>query len=193
MTTKKAEMDVQTDHDYDGIREFDNPLPRWWLLTFYGAVVFSVGYWFYYHTLAVGELPMASYKKELLAADAQQAAAEQNAVTEEQLLAMAKNPDDIQRGAAVFKQNCVACHGERAQGVIGPNLTDAYWLHGSKAKQIYSVVSAGVIEKGMPSWRPVLGASKVKEATAFVLSLKGKNEPGKPPQGLADDGRPAPQ
>lgn len=184
--------DVETNHDYDGIREFDNPLPRWWLLTFYGAVVFSVGYWFYYHTLAVGELPMVSYQNEIEAADKLEAAREQNSLSEDQLVALARDRDLVQRGAAVFKQNCVACHGERGQGVIGPNLTDAYWLHGSKGKEIFKVVSNGILEKGMPSWRPVLGASKVKEATAYVLSLKGRNEPGKPPQGQTDDGKPAP-
>lgn len=185
-------LDIETNHDYDGIREFDNPLPRWWLLTFYGAVAFSVGYWFYYHTLAVGEQPMASYKNEVEAADKLQAASEQNALTEDQLLALAHDQQAVQRGAALFKQNCVSCHGERAQGVIGPNLTDAYWLHGSRPKEIYKVVSTGILEKGMPSWRPVLGPSKVKDATAYVLSLKDKNEPGKPPQGQSADGKSAP-
>lgn len=185
--------DVETNHDYDGIREFDNPLPRWWLFTFYGAVVFAVGYWFYYHTLAVGELPMDGYKSEMELADKLQREAEKNALTDDQLLALAKDADTVQRGAALFKQNCVACHGDRGQGIIGPNLTDPYWIHGSKAKQIYNLVSGGSQEKGMPSWGPVLGASKVKEATAFVLSLKGKNEAGKAPQGTTDDGVPAPQ
>lgn len=181
-----------TQHDYDGIRELDNPLPRWWLLTFYGAVVFSVGYWFYYHTLAVGELPLAAYAAELEAGEKLQLAAELQAVGEDQLLALSKTPDAVQRGAAVFKQNCVACHGERGQGIIGPNLTDSYWLHGSKAKQIHHVIATGVLDKGMPSWRPVLGASKVQDATAFVLSLKGSNAPGKAAQGVSDDGQPAP-
>ncbi len=198
MTTTSADsalnaaQDKETPHEYDGIREFDNPLPRWWLLTFYGAVVFSVGYWFYYHTLAVGELPMAAYAVELEAGEKLQLAAELQAVGEEQLLALARSPDAVQRGAAVFKQNCVACHGERGQGLIGPNLTDAYWLHGSKAKQIHQVITAGILDKGMPSWRPVLGASKVQDATAFVLSLKGKDVPGKAAQGMSEDGRPAP-
>lgn len=186
-------LDVETNHDYDGIREFDNPLPRWWLLTFYGAVVFSVGYWFYYHTLAVGEMPMDSYKNEVEAAEKLAALSDQKSITEDQLLTLSHDGEAVQRGAAVFKQNCIACHGERAQGVIGPNLTDAYWLHGSKAKEIYKVVSTGILEKGMPSWRPVLGASKVKDATAYVLSLRGKNEPGKAPQGTSDDGKTAPQ
>jgi len=192
-------VDVETNHDYDGIHEFDNPLPRWWLLTFYGAILFSVGYWFYYHTLGVGELPLASYQSELEAAQKEEIArearleAEGKGVTEEQLLTLSHDKDAVQRGEQVFKQNCLPCHGERGQGVVGPNLTDAYWLHGSKAKEIYTVVSSGVLDKGMPSWRPVLGASKVKDATAFVLSLKGRNEPGKAPQGISEDGKPAPQ
>lgn len=181
-----------TQHDYDGIRELDNPLPRWWLVTFYGAVVFSVGYWFYYHTLAVGELPLAAYAAELAAGEKLQLAAELQAIGEDQLVALSKTPDAVQRGAAVFKQNCVACHGERGQGIIGPNLTDSYWLHGSKAKQIHQVIATGVLDKGMPSWRPVLGPGKVQDATAFVLSLKGTNAPGKAAQGLSDDGRTAP-
>ena len=185
--------DVETNHDYDGIREFDNPLPRWWLLTFYGAVVFSVGYWFYYHTLSVGELPQAGYQIEMEAAEKQDAAREQNALSEDQLLALARDQETVQRGASVFKQNCVSCHGDRAQGVIGPNLTDGFWLHGSHAKDIYKVVSTGVLDKGMPSWRPVLGTNKVRDATAYVLSLKDKNETGKAPQGVNQEGKLAPQ
>ncbi len=192
-TSPGMAADVKTDHDYDGIQEFDNPLPRWWLSTFYGAILFSVGYWFYYHTLLVGELPTDSYKRELETADKLQAAAELLAVTEQQLLTLSHDQETVQRGAIVFKQNCVACHGERGQGIIGPNLTDAYWLHGSQAKQIYNTVSNGILEKGMPSWRPVLGPNKIKDATAFVLSLRGKNEPGKPPQGVSESGQPAPQ
>lgn len=184
--------DIETEHEYDGIREFDNPLPRWWLLTFYGAVVFSVVYWFYYHTLAAGELPLASYTAELAAGEKLQLAAELRSVSEEQLVSLSHNPEAVQRGAAVFKQNCVACHGEQGQGIIGPNLTDSYWLHGNKAKQIYNVVTSGILDKGMPSWRPVLGPSKVQDATAFVLSLRGKNLPGRPPQGVSEDGRSAP-
>ena len=60
--------DVETGHDYDGIREFDNPLPRWWLMTFYGTVIFAIGYLFYYHTAATGDSQMTTYQKEITAA-----------------------------------------------------------------------------------------------------------------------------
>lgn len=196
--TSAAAGDVETGHDYDGIREFDNPLPRWWLLTFYGTVIFGIGYWFYYHTSQTGESQMVTYQKEqqqMKKEEDQKLAALEAAgkgVTEEQLLALSKDSAAVERGAAVFKQNCLACHGDRGQGVVGPNLTDKYFLHGSKAKDAYQVIGSGVIEKGMPAWRTVLGTSKVQDATAFVLSLRGKEIAGRPAQGVSEQGEPAP-
>lgn len=187
-----------TGHDYDGIRELDNPLPRWWLFTLYGAMVFSVWYWLYFHTLQAGLLPMAAFQDEVRRAqeeaDAREAAleAQGKGTSEDQLLALSRDPAVVERGAAVFKQNCVACHGDRGQGVVGPNLTDAYWLHGSKARDIYGCVSGGVLEKGMPAWKPALGLSKVKEAVAFVLSIRDTNVPGRAPQGQNPKGEAAP-
>lgn len=188
--------DVETGHDYDGIREFDNPLPRWWLVTLYGTIVFTFGYWFYYHTSQTGESPMAAYQKEIDQAkkeeDKKQAAleAQGKGVTEEQLVALSKDSAALERGAAIFKQNCLACHGDRGQGVVGPNLTDKYFLHGAKAKDAYQVIGTGILEKGMPAWRTVLGASKVQDVTAFVLSLRATEVPGKAPQGVTEQGEP---
>jgi cytochrome c oxidase cbb3-type subunit 3 len=110
-------------------------------------------------------------------------------VSDAQLLRMAQDAQSVQRGEAVFKQNCLPCHGERGQGVVGPNLTDRYFLHGSKALDTYKVISGGVPEKGMPAWRALLGTSKVQDAAAFVLTLRGKNLPGKEPQGVGEDGK----
>lgn len=193
-----AELGPDTGHDYDGIRELDNPLPRWWLFTLYGAVVFSVAYWFYFHTLRAGLLPMAAYQDEIRRAQEEQEKmeaaleAQGKGVTEEQLTALSRDPAVVERGAAVFKQNCVACHGDRGQGVVGPNLTDAYWLHGGKARDIYTNISTGVLEKGMPAWKPALGSTRVKEAVAFVLSIRDTNVAGKAPQGLTPAGQAAP-
>jgi cytochrome c oxidase cbb3-type subunit 3 len=198
MSATQETLGPDTGHDYDGIRELDNPLPRWWLFTLYGTIAFSVVYWFYYHTLGAGLLPMAAYRDELRRAqeeqDAREAAleAQGKGISDEQLAAMSRDPEVLARGAAVFKQNCVACHGDRGQGVVGPNLTDAYWLHGSKARDIYGSVSSGVLDKGMPSWKPVLGPTKVKEAVAYILSIRDSNVPGKAPQGTNSAGQVAP-
>ena len=93
--TSAAGENVDTGHDYDGIREFDNPLPRWWLVTLYATVIFSIGYWFYYHTSQTGESQMAAYQKEqaeVKKEEDQKLAALEAAgkgVTEEQIVAMA--------------------------------------------------------------------------------------------------------
>ncbi len=198
MTEQQIPLDPDTGHDYDGIREFDNPLPRWWLVTFYGAVVFAVGYWMYYHTLEAGILPRAAYEAELARIEEQESArlaqleAAGKGVTEDGFWQLAKDPQAVERGQAVFKQNCLSCHGDRGQGIIGPNLTDAYYIHGPKALDVYKTISSGVVEKGMPAWRPLLGVSKVRDAAAFVLSLRGRNLPGKAPQGMTADGKAAP-
>ena len=145
--------DVETGHDYDGIREFDNPLPRWWLMTFYGTVIFAIGYWFYYHTAATGDSQMTTYQKEITAAQKEEdqklqaLEAQGKGVNEEQLLALSKD------AAAVA----------------------------------YQVIGSGVLDKGMPAWRTILGAAKVQDVTAFVLELRGKNLPGKPAEGVAED------
>lgn len=193
-----AGTDVETDHDYDGIREFDNPLPKWWLFTLYGSIVFGVCYWFYYHTLGAGLLPAAELAEEMAQAQAAEDArlAQQEAqgkgVNEEALAALVKDGEAVGRGAAVFKQNCVACHGDRGQGLVGPNLTDAYWIHGTKLKDNYRIIAGGVLDKGMPAWKTMLGMSKVRDVAAYVISLRDTNAPGKPPQGLRADGQAAP-
>ena len=198
MSEKSQQADLDTGHDYDGIREFDNPLPRWWLVTLYGAMGFAVFYWLYYHTLEAGPLPLAEYEAELQQANVEEAEREAKleaagkGVNDGLLLAMAQSPETVQRGQALFKQNCLQCHGDRGQGLVGPNLTDSYWLHGSKATDIYKVISSGILDKGMPAWRTLLGPSKVKDAAAFILTLRNTNVPGKPPQGVTDSGILAP-
>jgi cytochrome c oxidase cbb3-type subunit 3 len=100
---------------------------------------------------------------------------------------MLKTPGSISQGEAVFKANCVACHGSQGQGVVGPNLTDAYWLHGGKPDSIVESVSHGYPLKGMPAWKGVLGPRKVHMAAAYVISLRGMPvENPKAPQGTME-------
>lgn len=183
------ELDQELNHEYDGIREYDNPLPRWWLLTFFATIVFTFAYWGYYHVLEVGLLPeQALTKQNQATAEAQAAAAA--TINNEQLIALSKDAQTVEAGKAVFAQTCVACHGDRGQGGIGPNLTDAYWIHGSSPMQIRHVISEGVIEKGMAAWKSMLGEKKINEVVAFILTLKNTNIPGKAPQGTLENGKP---
>lgn len=175
-----------TGHDYDGIREFDNKLPNWWLATLFLTIFFSIGYWLYYHTLEVGPDQFTEYEMEM--ADAAAAAAERardrGEVNDESLLSASRDPSQVGTGKELFGQYCAACHGPDGGGTIGPNLTDGHWITGAgQPMEIREIVSSGVTAKGMPAWGQLLGDEKVDQITAFVLTLKGTNVPGKGPEG----------
>lgn len=176
-------------HEYDGIVEHDNHLPRWWLYSLYGTIVFSVGYWFHYHTFRSGLGPTAAFEAEQAAELAIEAEKLKKAgsVTPELLVKLSRDAGTVKQGQDVFKSTCVACHLESGGGSIGPNLTDAYWLHGGAPDQIYRTVKEGVPAKGMAAWGPVLGEERVRAAAAYVISIKNTNVAGgKAPQGDKD-------
>jgi cytochrome c oxidase cbb3-type subunit 3 len=176
----KPHEDVETDHDYDGIREFDNPLPRWWLWTFAITVVFSIFYWITRHSLK-RDGTFDEFVTELEAFEARAAA---NAVAPEALVAMASDPEVLARGQKTFGNKCASCHGVNGEGGSGPNLTDRFWLHGREARDLYLSVSGGYPKLGMPKWRNQLEDTAIQEVVAHVLSLRGKDLPGKGPQGV---------
>jgi cytochrome c oxidase cbb3-type subunit 3 len=96
---------------------------------------------------------------------------------------MSTVPSVVGAGRATFEQFCVACHLADGSGIVGPNLTDGYWLHGGQPMQIWNTVTHGVPEKGMVAWGNQLGPKRVQEVVAYVLTMKGLNRPGKEPQG----------
>jgi cytochrome c oxidase cbb3-type subunit 3 len=89
---------------------------------------------------------------------------------------MSRNPEVLAGGQKTFVSNCASCHGEKLTGGIGPNLVDKIWLHGGRPTAIYATVTAGVAAKGMPTWGPVLGAKKVSEVVAFIVSKHESTE-----------------
>ena len=167
---------------YDGIVEHDNPLPRWWLSTFYGAIVFSALYWFHYEGFHSGKSP----EEELAATaaeDAKKKAAAGKALSADALAALSTDPGVVADGAKSFGETCAVCHGLRGEGKIGPNLTDRAWLHGSSPDKVFATIANGVPAKGMPAWEAQLGARKTQALTAFVLSVRNTDVPGKAAQG----------
>ncbi|MFO0661064.1 MAG: cbb3-type cytochrome c oxidase N-terminal domain-containing protein [Polyangiaceae bacterium] len=175
-------------HECAGIREMNNPLPRWWLVTFYGAIVFAFFYFFHYEVFHTGKSNEQELEADLAVDNARKAAEAEKAgvVTDDSLLAMSKDATMLKEGEASFQQLCVSCHGEKGEGKIGPNLTDNFYLHGGKPTALYATVSGGVSDKGMPQWGQVLGPAKTQRVVAYVVSLKGKNIPGKAPQGVEE-------
>jgi cytochrome c oxidase cbb3-type subunit 3 len=183
MSSSKKHDPIQGEiiHEYDGIQEADNRLPQWWLFTFYSAVLFAVGYWFYYEEFKAGAGPLQAYLAEKAAVD------EKNGVdpTEGELMALSTGPTrDL--GKQLFATNCVACHADQGQGKIGPNLTDGAWLHGGAPLAIFKTVRDGVPAKGMPAWGPTLGRAGVSQVVSFVLTLRNTNVPGKAAEGQTE-------
>jgi cytochrome c oxidase cbb3-type subunit 3 len=174
------EIQGQIVHVYDDIEEADNNLPIWWLITFYGAIVFGAAYWFYYHELGMGTLPRQAYDEARAAA-----AAEQTQVSDESLMALSQDEKALAAGKEIFMTQCVACHDTQGQGRegLGPNLTDRYWIHGGAPTDIHSTVVTGVAAKGMPPWQPILGDRGVQQVVAYVLTLRNTQVEGKEPEG----------
>jgi cytochrome c oxidase cbb3-type subunit 3 len=173
-------------HSVDGIEEYDNKLPNWWLVTLYGAIAFAAIYWFHYHVGKFGDLPPAAYQAEQDKAAAEAAARvkAQGAMTPEALATLAKDKGTVEQGKLIFEKTCSACHRQDGGGMVGPNLTDEFWLHGGAPEKIFKTVTDGVPDKGMPAWGPQLGPDRVQAVTAYVISIRGTNVAGgKAPQG----------
>lgn len=169
-------------HTFDGIQEYDKRLPNWWLMTLYASIVFWVGYWSYYEWFHVGLTGEQHVAQELTKIETAKLASAP-AVDNVSLWKMSRNADFVAAGKATFDSNCAACHlasmrgkGENP-GAIGPDLTDTKWIHGGKPTEIYDLITKGVLAKGMPTWGPVLGAKKIAEASAYILSKHTENEP----------------
>jgi cytochrome c oxidase cbb3-type subunit 3 len=177
-------------HEYDGIQEYDNPMPRWWILIFWATIVFAVLYWLNLPGIGSGRGRLAAYEQEMARAEEQYGSrvpAPGSGPSETELIAFAQDPAKRAQGKAVYETNCTACHRADGGGVIGPNLTDDFWIHGGAPAQILSSVSAGVLDKGMPAWGAVLKPDDLAAVIAYVMSLHGTNPPApKEPQGVKD-------
>jgi cytochrome c oxidase cbb3-type subunit 3 len=186
-------QDQLREHTFDGIQEFDNKLPNWWLWILYGSIVFALAYWLVLHTVKAGDLPHQALEKEMAAAaEAQLARMAEGGLSNETFEVMLGVPARMQEGQEIFNQYCAVCHLENGSGSVGPNLTDPYWIHGPTAMDHYEVIMNGVPAKGMAAWANQLGPKRVEAVTAYVLSLHGKNVPGKDPEGeYYGEGEPA--
>ena len=181
--TGKAKDVIHSNHDFDGIQEYDNDLPPWWKYMFYVSIVFAIGYMLHFHVFNTGALMAQEYEIEMEQAAllAAKNAEDPNAVTNYEVLTDAAA---LESGKNLFLQNCAACHGQEAQGTVGPNLTDEYWLHGGDVNDIYKTVKFGVPAKGMVPWQGKLTKDQLLEVSSYILSLQGSNPANaKEPQG----------
>lgn len=183
-----------TGHEWDGIRELNNPLPRWWVWTFYATIVWSLGYMIAYPAWplvrsatsgVLGYSSRADLKSELAAADLSRA--EYRTLISEKELSDILADDNLRSfaaaaGGAAFRVNCIQCHGSGAMGSPGyPNLNDDEWLWGGDIDAIRTTIAHGVRFAAddatrvseMPAFRDILEPAQVSQVSAYVASLSG--------------------
>lgn len=184
-----VDKDEIKDGNYDGIQEYDNDLPRWWIHLFWITILWGIGYaiWFHLPSTPTPHQRLAKQMADIRVLHDKQAAAVSAidpAQQEERLLALTKNADALKQGSAVFATKCLPCHGPAGQGLVGPNLTDDFWIHGGKITEIKQVILEGVLEKGMLAWKAMLSSEEIDAVTAFIWSIHGTNPAGaKSPEG----------
>ncbi len=172
-------------HEYDGIKELDNPLPPWLKYIFYLSIVFALSYMILLFVFKddsmvqrreyAKEMAFARAKTEVAVKDEAVKAAAQP-LTQEQILA---------DGKVTFDKICVVCHGKFGEGLVGPNFTDDYWIHGGRPEDLLKVINEGVLEKGMISYKSQLNKTQISHVISYILSLVGTNPPNpKAPQGV---------
>ncbi len=187
----KEEAQIDLGHDYDGIRELDNRLPRWWLYGFYCCIIFAGIYLWRYHVSHTGMSSKEELQAQIDQGEKDKAEYLKNAANnvDENTVKYLNNEADITAGKTIFLANCIACHGEAANGLIngnpgaGPNLTDDYWLHKGGIQDIFKTIKYGWPEKGMKSWKEDFSPTKIAQLASFIKSIYGKNTVGKTPQG----------
>lgn len=184
----EQEASIDTGHDYDGIRELDNNLPPWWKAMFYACCVYAVVYMYYYHMGGGGvsiEDAYATEVEDARIANLEYLHKQANKVDETSVVALA-DASSIDAGKAIFITTCAACHGQNAEGNVGPNLTDEFWLHGGGIHNVFKTIKYGVPAKGMIAWEAQLSPVKMQQVASYILTLKGSNPANaKAPQGNA--------
>jgi len=170
------------DHEVDGIRELDNKLPRWWVWLFNLTIVFAVGYMAYYHVLRAGDLMIAQYQKEMKVGDQIKAMALAKFEKEIEGLEPSKDQAVLQAGSQTFSQMCAPCHRADGGGLVGPNLTDDYWIHGAQFKDNLRVIYNGVPEKGMLTWKTLLNPKEIYAVASYIYTLRGTQPPNPKPR-----------
>ncbi len=172
----EKEQEILLHHNYDGIQELDNRIPPWFAALFYGTIIWAVVYLLSYHVFDDGQVQSKEYNLEV-----QQAAFERQILIKsgtfinEETVTLANDAATLAEGKEIFAKNCVTCHGQNGEGLVGPNLTDDYWIHGGGIKNIFKTIKIGVPQKGMISWQTQLDPKKMQAVSSYIMSLHGTN------------------
>ncbi len=184
-TPIEKEQEILLSHNYDGIRELDNRIPPWFKMLFYGTIIWAAIYMLAYHVLDDGQVQSKEYKVEIEKAKLERDfLIRTGAFINEETVVFVNDPAELSEGKEIYFKNCATCHGQNGGGLVGPNLTDDYWIHGGGIKNIFKVIKYGVPAKGMISWETQLDPKKMQAAASYILTMHGTN----PPNGKAAEG-----
>lgn len=147
----------------DGIEEYDNPLPDWWLGLFWFTIIWAIGYTVHYHFIA-DRSQEARFEAEMAAA------AERWPAQDAADVVFAMTPEAIAGGETIYNTYCFVCHGQNLEGGIGQSFLDDTWLHGGTPEDVIYTITNGVPEMGMAPWESILTAEQINHAAAFVLA-----------------------
>lgn len=176
-------------HEYDGIREYDNPTPGWWHAIFWGTVLFSLLYFTFWHTSplawSIEDSWKAAQTREYAKIFGSLGTLEGDEAT---LVSMMNDPRMMDVARGTFEGNCAACHGRDGGGINGVNLTDEYYKNVSSLTDLYRIVSDGAANGAMPAWRNRLSQNERVIVAAYVASLRGST----PASGRGPEGNPIP-
>ncbi len=191
----EKEKDIDLSHDYDGIRELDNAVPPWWKWTFIASILFGAVYLWRYHIAETAPLQIQELQIAMQRADIEKEAflkTTASKVDENTVKMLDEN--GITAGKILFTANCVACHAANGEGnAVGPNLTDAYWIHKGSITDIFKTIKYGWVEKGMKAWKDDFTPVQIAQLSSYIKSISGTNVPnGKAPQGELYTEGPAP-
>ncbi|MFH1118564.1 MAG: cbb3-type cytochrome c oxidase N-terminal domain-containing protein [Bacteroidota bacterium] len=180
-------------HEYDGIRELDNKLPQWWLYLFYVTIIFALVYLVGYHLGEWWPLQEKEYTNEVAAMEEIKKANPEVTIDLENMVPLTTEVD-LAAGKETYDKICVTCHGKFGEGLVGPNMTDMFWIHGDSInnkvtiRNLYDVVITGVISKGMISYKDQLSPIQIQQVLSFILTFQGTNPANqKPAQGRKYD------
>ena len=190
---EEAELDLH--HDYDGIRELNNRLPPWWLYGFYLTIIFAGIYLWRYHVAYSAPLSTEEFQISMKQAEHEKAEYLKKSANnvDENTVKLSTDAAVIESGKKIFIASCAPCHGAEGQGVVGPNLTDEYWMHGGSVSSVFKSIKYGWPEKGMKSWKDDFSPIQISQLTSFIKSIQGtKPANGKEPQGTIDNEQASP-
>ena len=193
MSTQKIDSSLETQdeanltgHTYDGIREYDNPLPGWWKFLFWVSILFSPFYYFYFHAGAEGRTILDQYNAHMASVFELRFSkiGELEANRETILRFMNDEPEWLAVGEVVYKTNCVSCHGSRGEGKVGPNLTDDHWKNVRNVEDIARVIENGAANGSMPAWKNRLShQNQIVLTAAYIAAMRDSPVDGRPPEG----------